>query len=88
MSSDGNADADIDNDDYAEDINDVDAGNNDMDTDGSIEVDINTDSHYGDAIDEIKDEDENDGDEAQSFINKEKGFKDILCPIGIFYDSI
>ena len=44
-----------------------------MDTDGNVEVDIDTDN--GDAID-IKDEDDNanDDNEAQSFINNEKMF--------------
>ena len=84
MDNDGNADTDIDNDDYAEDdsieinsieeINDVDAVNNDMNTDGNIDVDIDTDN--GNKIDDIKDEDYNvkddNVDEAQSFISKGK----------------
>ena len=58
MDNDGNDDADIDNDDYAEndsteDINDVDAVSNGMNTDGNVEVDIDTEN--GDEIDDIKD---------------------------------
>ena len=79
MDNNGNTDADIGNDDYAEDdstegINDVDAVSNGMDTDGNVEVDIDTEN--GDEIDDIKDEDGNvnndNDDEAQSFISKEK----------------
>ena len=55
-----------------------------MDTDGNIEVDIDTDSYYGFAIDDIKDEDEKDRDEAQSFINKEKVLKIFLAPSECF----
>ena len=74
MSSDGNADADIDNVEYAEDINNADAVSNSMNTDGNVEVDIDTEN--GDEIDDIKAQDDNENDdnddEAQSFISKEK----------------
>ena len=56
-----------------------------MDTDGNVEVDIDTDN--GDAID-IKDEDDNanDDNEAQSFINNEKMFfkRYFLSPRNVF----
>ena len=39
-------------------VNNVDADNNDMDNDGNVEVDIDTDND--DAIDDIKDVDNND----------------------------
>ena len=44
-----------------------------MNTDGNVEVDIDTEN--GDEIDDIKDEDDNVNDEAQSFINNEKCLK-------------
>ena len=57
MDNDGNADANIDNVEYAEDINDADAVSNSINTDGNVEVDIDTEN--GDEIDDIKDEDDN-----------------------------
>ena len=56
---------------------------NDLDTDVKVDID------NGDAIDDIKDEDDNvnNDDEAQSFINNEKMFliKIFFTPLGMFY---